>query len=296
MDISSPDTKEKSESVEKKKPSRRTTKKISTVSTDTSTSVTSPVNGEEKKKRVRKKSCQIDSIEKLRTTDTTSSDQQQCADDSANVNQIHISVGRFNMNVKKTPQMSPEELKEYYDKKFGTGEKISRLVAQEVSDTPIPEPLSVHDVEPVKTKKSEREIHTVLEQFVNGAKQQWPEQTDICCWHCTYPFSSVPIPCPIEHDVIRNRYRVVGIFCSWACVARYSIDNYESLLIVNKFRNDLLQLVENDDLPVALPRHCLDKFGGPFKIDKFRILDHKKFVLSTEHLSYANQEIIEFKY
>lgn len=253
---------------------------------------------EEKKKRIRKKTCEIDSINKLRTVEILPKQRKVKAKEEVvkkDLNQSHISSGRFNFTIRKSQQMTPDEVQKYFDEKFEIeeSEKTSKLVVREYSDTPIPEPITEKICLQPEIQKKNREIHELLSKFVKDTKETWPAKTDISCWHCTYSFNDTPIPCPIGYDEIRKRYKVTGIFCSWACVARFSIDQYESLATVYRFRNELLD--EDDNIPVALPRYCLDKFGGPFKIEKFRTSDSKNFLLSTDCLSYVNQEIIEFK-
>ncbi len=263
---------------------------------------------QEKKKRVRKKAAQIDSIEKLRKSDSKPKQRtrtKKTTDDPVRkgLSQSHISYGRFNVTIKQAPHMTREQLIEYYDKKFGIddSDKSAKVIIQESSDVPIPEPMTEEEYrsgalkkkEPVKT--TQREIHKVLSNFIDGIEQTWPKETDVHCWHCSYQFEGSPIPCPIDYDDVRKRYRVNGIFCSWGCMAKYSIEKYSSLAIVNQFRNEILGS-EDGEIPIALPRFCLEKFGGPMKIEKFRSRDNKDFMISTEDISYVNQEIIELKH
>ncbi len=192
----------------------------------------------DKKKRVRKKACQIDSIEKLRSNTKKASSvvttTRKNESSKKDLNQSHISFGKFNITINKAPQMSADDIRDYYDKKFGINEseKTAKLLVQESSDVPIPEPLTEHSyrhggIEPVKnwektTKKTaHREIHKVLAKFIDGCKTEWPESTDLLCWHCSHQFEGTPIPCPVEYDDIRERYNVNGVFCSWACVAAF---------------------------------------------------------------------------
>jgi hypothetical protein len=269
------------------------------------------------KKRTRKKSCQIDSLEKLKNSSLGKKDdtlieniakttKQEKKKSTKELNQSHISFGRFNATIKKsTQQMSPDELKEYYEKKFNISENDSKLITQDLQNDLIPEPMTEEEYKvgidkPVINDKKNREIYEILHEFKDTIKQIWPKSTNIHCWHCTYQFNTTPLPCPVEYDELKKKFKVNGVFCSWGCVARYSIDNYKSLSLVNIFRNQVVKKTNSDEpldiIPIAPSRFVLEKFGGPFKIDKFRTSNNNQFIISTETISYVNQEIIEFKF
>lgn len=268
----------------------------------------------EEKKRTRKKSCQIDSLEKLKSSsikDGTNLEQivkttkQEKKKSTKELNQSHISFGRFNATIKKsTQQLSADELKDYYEKKFNISDNDSKLITQDIQSDLIPDPMTEEEYkiginkQPINENKN-REIYEILHEFKNNIKQDWPKSTNIHCWHCTYQFNTTPLTCPLEYNDITKKFSVNGVFCSWGCVARYSIDNYKSLSLVNIMRNEIIKKIGygiQDTIPIAPPRYVLEKFGGPFKIEKFRESDNNDFFISTENISYVNQEIIEFKF
>ena len=285
-----------------------------------------------KKKRIRKKTCEIDSIEKLKSNSKEpikeskekeskekepkekekeskeskgkNKDQYNKDQDKDDLNQSQISFGKFNITVKKQLTMTPEELRNYYDKKFKIedSEKTAKLMVQDsINSSVIFEPLMENEINTdqqstkvTKTRVERTNIHKILIKFTNGIKNTWPENTDILCWWCAHPFDTVPLPCPIEYDDIRERYKVNGIFCSWPCVAAYSIREYSSLSYVYQMRNELSPTDEN--IVIAPPKQCLKSFGGYMTIKDFRALDKSKTLLiSTETLSYVNQEIAELR-
>ena len=150
-------------------------------------------------------------------------------------------------------------------------------------------------------KISRTKVHKILKHFVtNGQeKEEVISKTDVLCWHCCHPFDNEPIPCPFNYDEIRDRFEVKGNFCSWSCASAYSIDVYKSLtyiyILKRKFDPDTFE----PEMIVAPSRFCLKAFGGPLSINEFRSYqkdplkkDHI-IKLSTDYISYVNQEILE---
>ena len=291
---------------QEKKPRKPRTKKVD--NTDNINDTELP------KRRVRKKNYQINSIEKLREEDISKDNESNNnnkvlgsskeVDNDEVLNHSYISYGKLNIIVKKKPEETPEERKQYFDNIFKiTDEEKSSKLMQENSNIVIPEPIS--DIEYKTNNKFDRknknvrnkEFHTLLEKFINNTKSAWPEKTDILCWHCCHSFDNSPIPCPIDYDELRERYKVIGIFCSWSCVARYSLDNYSSLSILYRFKEKIEGNEFNDDILIAPPRICLKDFGGYMDINKFRSFNNKTntLLISTEDLNYVNQEICELK-
>jgi hypothetical protein len=296
-----------------------------------------------KKKRVRKKTCEIDSLEKLKSDTRTSEPKvedsekvtkpkatrvtkpkvekekvekvekapkktikKESQNDKEDVNQSQISFGKFNITVKKKETMTAEELRSYYDNKFKIedSEKTAKLMVQEDDTDAVFEPIMEDDTyvpkksdskpDKPRTKIERTNVHRVLSKFIDGTKEEWPEKTDIYCWWCCHSFDNSPIPCPVEYDEIRDRYKVNGVFCSWSCAAAYSIKEYSSLALIYQLKNELSGYSEN--IVVAPPRYCLKNFGGYMTIKDYRALDKTKTLLiSTEGLSYINMEIAEMK-
>jgi hypothetical protein len=284
-----------------------------------------------KKKRVRKKTCEIDSLEKLKSdtrTEQTKSKTKPVKTSKPKIdkepkpkvkkeekddekNQSQISFGKFNITVKKKETMTPDELRNYYDTKFKIedSEKTAKLMVQEddanmtfepmmeddsYSHVTVPKKNEVIKVEKIKPKIERTNVHKVLSKFIDATKEEWPEKTDILCWWCCHSFDTIPIPCPIEYDEIRERYKVNGVFCSWSCSAAHSIKEYSSLALIYQLKNELCGYSEN--IIVSPPKYCLKSFGGYMTIKDYRLLDKTKTLLiSTESLSYVNQEILEMR-
>lgn len=127
----------------------------------------------------------------------------------------------------------------------------------------------------------------------------WPSHTNTYCWWCSHNFDTIPIPCPISFNKQTDKFNVKGIFCSIDCMAAYSNLELNTLsyvyLFIKKCINNEFD-IKIDDIPIAPSKYLLNIYGGPFTIDEFRNNTNKinhKILLSTDHISYINQEIIE---
>lgn len=275
---------------------------------ETTTDVPKP----EPKKRGRKKLCDIDSIQKLRQDKTANGTliiESKKIDKlkSENIEQKQISFGKFNIIVQQPQTMSGEEIRSYFDKKFKIeeGDKSAKMLSQEsdpvTDDYSVKKISSFVKVEEKTVKKQEHKINQIykvsriLGNFINETEHEWPEKTEILCWWCCHKFDSMPIPCPVKYDSIRDRYAVNGVFCCWGCVAAYSIEKYTSLSLVYQLKNRLQP--SQDELYVSPSRYCLKNFGGYMDIDYFRNNTCAKYdvMISSETMDYVNQEIVEIK-
>jgi hypothetical protein len=296
-----------------------------------------------KNKRTRKKTCEIDSKEKLRisgkdlikssvnqelskkTNDIKEKDENgekdSSVDNSGNVNQTQVSFGGINITIKKsTNTMSTEELRKYYDQRFNIqeSEKTAKFMIQDdVNEVyePIMEDNSKNSgsnsngsktnkisLRNKKVDRSNVHIKKVLSRYITELEKtdEWPKSTDILCWWCSHTFNSVPVPCPTSYDSVRNRYKIIGLFCSWSCSAAYSIEHYSSLSLVYKLKNEFCdhdKVAGDDSIFIAPPKSVLKNFGGYMNIKDYRNLDKSnvKFLISTEYMSYINQDIIELR-
>lgn len=270
-----------------------------------------------KRRRVRKKIVEIDTIEKLNLPNNEKKPMTLNVmndDESYNnsykkedINQSQISFGKFNITVKKASSMTPEELRKYYDEKFKINEsdKTSKLMVQNDDNivyTPIMENETLDKstkktdkkTESIKTSKKTEKKNKTLAKFIDSIKEEWPDQTDILCWWCCHNFDSNPVPCPNLYDNVNDKYKVNGIFCSWSCAAAYSIEQYTDITLLQQLKNDLDTNSVETAINIAPSRYVLKNFGGYMSIKDFRNLSsNKKILISTEKISYINQDIIE---
>jgi hypothetical protein len=102
--------------------------------------------------------------------------------------------------------------------------------------------------------------------------EDWPQKTDISCWHCCYPFDNMPIGLPIKF--INDKFHVIGCFCSFNCALAHNnslhdtkISERTSLL---KFLFRKLYPNKYDGFQPAPDKRILTAFGGPVSIEEYR--------------------------
>lgn len=104
-------------------------------------------------------------------------------------------------------------------------------------------------------------------------KENWPVDSDICCWWCCHPFSTVPIPAVKGYDDRRDSFALQGVFCSWSCAKAYLMDSGSRDWSRNTmYLCQLRRRVEGKLMPItpAPNRFFLKMFGGTMSIEEFR--------------------------
>jgi hypothetical protein len=161
-------------------------------------------------------------------------------------------------------------------------------------------------------KIHKKKVYKVLDHFINemSKESKWPSKTSVWCWWCCHPFDTQPIPCPINYDKIHDRFEVKGVFCSIGCCAAYSVENYKSLTHVYTFNKRILKETDHDTISsfkTAPSKTVLKVFGGHMSIEEFRSYSDPSLIsetsehwkdnhvinLSTDNISYINQQILE---
>lgn len=135
-------------------------------------------------------------------------------------------------------------------------------------------------------------ISPLMKQFRDGnTMDMWPSKTKIHCFWCCHPFQSIPVGLPQRR---KQKYlTMTGCFCSPECAAAYNFndtlstdDIWERYALLNEV---FISPEKNQFIRPALPRECLQIFGGFLHIDKFR--EHNKlyhakktFIIMTPHM------------
>lgn len=132
-------------------------------------------------------------------------------------------------------------------------------------------------------ENSDIDLSLCLEQFrgKNNKNVKWPEKTDISCWWCCHTFHGSPKTLPYSYDKIRNRFKVMGVFCSWSCARAYAMD--DTSLTVNyqiSYLTEFIRQIHGMSLYIksAPPRQSLKMFGGKMTIDEFRNINNESYV------------------
>lgn len=131
--------------------------------------------------------------------------------------------------------------------------------------------------EPVKREENVKKVGNnrvveLLREFDKKTKNdEWPTSTSIACFWCCHKFDTPPIGLPCKY--YKNRFYVMGCFCSLECASAYNIMQLKDSHIEE--RNNLLNYLSNrlgytNIIKTAPPREMLQMFGGNMTIDEFR--------------------------
>lgn len=77
-------------------------------------------------------------------------------------------------------------------------------------------------------------ISPILKVFIDN-KENWLNKTDVNCWWCCHSFDTIPIGLPIDYGknygdkYNTKKFRVRGVFCSFACMLAYAEDNKNTI-------------------------------------------------------------------
>lgn len=103
----------------------------------------------------------------------------------------------------------------------------------------------------------------------------WPASTDTLCWQCCHSFQTQPLPMPLAYDDRKDRFRVIGTFCSWNCMVAYNRDHNK--LVLNRGPHALAISLfhkrmtgSTKTITPAPPRCVLKAFGGYMDIEEYR--------------------------
>jgi hypothetical protein len=106
----------------------------------------------------------------------------------------------------------------------------------------------------------------------------------------------MPIGLPIDFNTATKKFRVKGVFCSFACMVAYKNDNkYENKESLIKYLYK--KIAEGNGrsiLPCAPPRCVLKMFGGNLTVDEFRTsTSENKIYKMIEYPMFMSKEYVE---
>ncbi len=125
----------------------------------------------------------------------------------------------------------------------------------------------------VREQMNQDEVWLTHQLFGKKEASKWPKKTDLCCYHCTEPFDTIPIPLPQSYNSSQQLYAVYGVVCSGNCGKAFIIENEPMITnqrmgLFNQMIRDVFQL--RGLIRPAFPRMRLRKFGGDLDIMAFR--------------------------
>ena len=140
----------------------------------------------------------------------------------------------------------------------------------------VPNIITQNCIRTALTQKHTREKHKsdlLNNLFEQNGGMELPKKTNLWCWWCFHPFTCSPCFLPTIRDEYKDRFVVIGNFCSWNCVKAYNIDQGDTHI---SKRNDILRYflrkidLKSEDIKAAPPRNTLKEMGGPLDINIFR--------------------------
>lgn len=94
-------------------------------------------------------------------------------------------------------------------------------------------------------------------------------KTNIVCWWCCSSFDTFPICMPERYSGKDDIFKVSGCFCSFNCVLAFKMRRNDSNCHLVSFMQK--RLTGNfKTITKAPPPYCLEMFGGPISIEKYR--------------------------
>ncbi len=126
---------------------------------------------------------------------------------------------------------------------------------------------------PTREHRQKSQSRRLEHIFSSNSDTSLPTTSNLWCWWCCHNFKTEPCYLPTVHDEYRDRYVVIGNFCSWSCVKSYNIDIGD--MYVNKrayiIGHILKKLgIQSRNILAAPPRTVLKEFGGNIDIVQFR--------------------------
>lgn len=181
-------------------------------------------------------------------------------------------------------------LRELYESRIKNREKQDELL---VNNLNIIHSITDNKIQKESKKENDKnkKSYIFLEKFVEN--REWLEQTDICCWHCCHKFNNVPIGLPIKYDSNINKFRVKGIFCSFACMVAYN-ENGSSNIIKFFYKKLTGKFDVYEKLEKAPSRYLLEMFGGPLTIEEFRNSTKEQVIYKMiEYPMFISRDYVE---
>jgi hypothetical protein len=252
---------------------------------------------------ISEKNNQIESIETTITDTidlTKSIEKLEIIDADTNIKELYE-------NRIKNREKQDQILFEKLDKLHKDDNFISNLVVNE-NKTSL-QNSEKKDIECDQLNNRKKGFFTMMYDFVNN--KEWLEKTDVCCWWCCHQFDNVPLGLPIDYMSNIDKFRVKGVYCSFACMKSHHDDQGISKKYLIKYLyRKLTGDYSNIDLEKAPPRCTLKMFGGELTIDEFRnstnenkiykMINYPMFIskdyveeVDLEHIKHVNSKVFK---
>jgi hypothetical protein len=101
-------------------------------------------------------------------------------------------------------------------KKLGNLQNDDKLLLKLVRDTENKKNKNINKID-CKNKG----YVNILSDFIDT--NNWIENSNIACWWCCHTFNTIPLGLPVDYH--KKKFRVKGLFCSFACTIAYGKNN-----------------------------------------------------------------------
>lgn len=113
----------------------------------------------------------------------------------------------------------------------------------------------------------------VRNSLINPDDGSWPARTDIHCFYCVHPFSTMPLTAPQSR--ICGKYVTHGVFCSLPCALKYTdihagFNAEEEKMMTRVMARDVFNVPNAFTSKNAIDARNLIVFGGNMTIEMFR--------------------------
>jgi hypothetical protein len=207
-----------------------------------------------------------------------------------------------------------ENLKELYEKRIESRERQDKLLVDKLETLHKDEAFMQNLVQKSTTTKQvsdkndnnhscddkqitnrKKGYFQLLHQFIEN--KEWLEKTNINCWWCCHSFDTIPLGMPIDYSIVLKKFRVRGVFCSFACLNAYKVDkrvqdvDYLVRFLYKKLTGEQTSMT---CLETAPPRCTLKVFGGELGIEEFRssTKEHKIYKM-VEYPMFVSKDYVE---
>ncbi len=222
----------------------------------------------EKKKRGRRKKNNTDSLHRVLgdfdSGENRLSFESETKESNLDRSSNNVLFGGLNIKVHSAKPVDTTNLRKILSK-----DNTNNIFCNNTEDVTIPANFKF------EKKQTELQNFYHYKEFVDSNGYDWPRTTNIACMWCTYQFDGVPIPMPYKFDGKRKRFKVYGIFCSFACCKAQSFfkndhASWRRSSLISYIFKQMYGHIPLEGIKCALDREALIKFGGNLTIEEFR--------------------------
>lgn len=176
-------------------------------------------------------------------------------------------------------------------------EDLDKLYEIHLNDRELQENNIIYEDTKIKVEKRVPTKNLGFFKILNVLENEnWIEHTDSCCWWCCHKFSSTPLGLPVYYNIKTSKFRVKGLFCSFACMTMYNDNSIKKVqnYMIKQLYSTLTKSPLSDVIKRAPPRESLQMFGGELTIDEFRQnFNESKIYKRVDYPMYISRDYIE---